>query len=152
MCAPTDREKSGVKVFHVLILVSIYISFKRVSVLFAAMSVALHYSFRKIDHHSLCDSEPIIEANVEQVYLKGCDLINFPGWIMRLRNVTHLSISNNAIGNVPAALSLLSSLNYLDMSDNQLTVMLPTFFELTELRYLDVSGNFVRTIPKGKHE
>lgn len=114
------------------------------------MSIALHYSFRKIDHEASCDIEKVQESLVEQVYLKFCDLIKFPEWLTRLQNLTHITISCNAIDNVPPQLSLIANLNYLDMSDNRLMELPPCLFELTQLRYLDVSGNFVETIPTGK--
>lgn len=114
------------------------------------MSVALHYSFRKIDHRSLCDDEKIPEDLVEQVYLKFCDLIKFPEWLTRLQNLTHINISCNAIEHVPSTLNLLTNLNYLDMSDNRLTSLAPTLFELTRLRYLDVATNFIEVIPPGQ--
>lgn len=113
------------------------------------MSIALHYSFRKIDHRSLCDEEMVAEDLVEQVYLKFCDLIKFPEWLTRLQNLTHINISCNAIEHVPSTLNLLANLNYLDMSDNRLTSLAPTLFELTRLRYLDVATNFIEVIPPG---
>ena len=51
-----------------------------------SMSIALHYSFRKIDYETLCDDNEIPKESVEQVYLKACDLIKFPDWLMRLKN------------------------------------------------------------------
>lgn len=113
------------------------------------MSIALHYSFRPIDHESLCDDK-IQEDQVEQVYLKFCDLGRFPDWLTRLPNLTHINISCNAIELVPPTLSSLTNLNYLDLSDNRLMNLSPTLFELTQLRYLDVAGNFIETIPTGE--
>lgn len=116
------------------------------------MSIALHYSFRKIDHHTLCDAEQISEDLVEQVYLKFCDLIEFPEWVTRLKNLTHINISSNAIEDFPVQLDSLKNLNYLDVSDNRLTVLPPTLFELTQLRYLDVAGNFIEILPTGERD
>lgn len=116
------------------------------------MSIALHYSFRKIDHHTLCDAEQIAEDSVEQVYLKFCDLIEFPEWVTQLKNLTHINISSNAIEEFPAQLRILACLNYLDISDNRLTVLPPTLFELTQLRYLDVAGNFIEILPTGERD
>jgi Leucine-rich repeat (LRR) protein len=115
------------------------------------MSLALHYSFRKIDHNTLCDAEQIAEESVEQVYLKFCDLVEFPEWVTRLQNLTHINISSNAIEEFPAQLNILANLNYLDVSDNRLTVLPPTVFELIQLRYLDVAGNFIEILPTGEH-
>jgi Leucine-rich repeat (LRR) protein len=114
------------------------------------MSIALHYSFRKIDHRALCEAEQISEAAVEQVYLKFCDLIEFPEWVTRLRNLTHINISSNAIEEFPAQLGILGNLNYLDVSDNRLTELPECLFELGQLRYLDVAGNFIETLPTGE--
>lgn len=116
------------------------------------MSIALHYSFRKIDHHTLCDADQIAEDSVEQVYLKFCDLIEFPEWVTRLRNLTHINISSNAIEDFPAHLSTLKNLNYLDISDNRLTDLPPNLFELIQLRYLDVAGNFIEILPTGESD
>ena len=116
------------------------------------MSIALHYSFRPIDYQSPCDADQISEDRVEQVYLKFCDLVKFPEWLMRLQNLTHINISCNAIEHVPPTLAILKNLNYLDLSDNRLLILPPTLFELTQLRYLDVAGNFIETLPTGEFE
>lgn len=115
------------------------------------MTIALHYSFRKIDRDSLCDMDSMDKERVEQMYLKCCDLANLPKWIMNFKNLSHLCLSQNAIDFVPATFSLLSNINYLDISDNCLTTMSEAFFKLSKLRYLDVSGNFIQAIPKGRH-
>jgi Leucine-rich repeat (LRR) protein len=120
------------------------------SKLIPTMSIALHYSFRPIDHQSPCNGEQIAEDRVEQVYLKFCDLEKFPEWLTRLENLTHINISCNLIEQVPSSLNLLKNLNYLDMSDNRLMTLAPTLFDLTQLRYLDVSGNFIEKIPTGE--
>jgi Leucine-rich repeat (LRR) protein len=114
------------------------------------MAIALHYSFRKIDLESLSDADHICEDQVEQVYLKFCDLIKFPDWLIRLQNLTHLNISSNAIEQVPSELSLITNLNYLDLSDNRLTELPTTLFDLVSLRYLDVAGNFIEIMPTGE--
>lgn len=113
-------------------------------------SIALHYSFRKIDNNSLCEDEPIAEDLIEQVYLKFCDLLNFPQWLGRLTNLTHINISSNMIENLPPEISHLKNLNYLDVSENSLTSLAPSLFELDQLRYLDLSGNFIEEIPTGE--
>lgn len=115
------------------------------------MSVALHYSFRKIDNQTSCDIESIQPENVDQIYLKFCDLSSFPEWLPRLQNLTHIQISNNSIDCVPAELGLVSNLQYLDMSDNRLFDFPPVLSLLSNLRYLDLSGNFIETIPTGEH-
>lgn len=115
------------------------------------MSIALHYSYRQLDKQSPYDSERIPEDSIEQVYLKCCDLIEFPEWLTGLQNLTHINISSNSIDRVPTALKLLTNLNYLDLSDNRLVNELsPTLFELISLRYLDVAGNYIETIPAGE--
>lgn len=113
------------------------------------MSIALHYSFRKIDFESLCDENEIPKESVEQVYLKACDLEKFPDWLMRLKNLTHINISCNAVENVPNDINLLENLNYLDLSDNQLMELPSSFFELAQLKYLDLSGNYLDSISGG---
>lgn len=114
------------------------------------MSIALHYSFRKIDHQTLKNEDSQIpEQSVEQVYLKVCDLIKFPEWLLKLRNLTHIVISNNLIESIPAEINLLSNLNYLDASENQIMELPATFFDLVQLKYLDLSGNFLDCLPKG---
>jgi Leucine-rich repeat (LRR) protein len=114
------------------------------------MSIALHYSFRPINHQLSCNGEQIPEDQVEQIYLKFCDLDKFPEWLTRLQNLTHINISCNLIEQVPSSLNLLKNLNYLDISDNRLMILSPALFDLTQLRYLDVSGNFIEKIPTGK--
>ena len=117
------------------------------------MSIALHYSFRQVDNKSFYNSEQIPEDSVEQVYLKCCDLLEFPEWLTNLQNLTHINISSNAIERVPIALKFLTSLNYLDLSDNRLEGELSsTLFELVNLRYLDVAGNYIETIPTGEND
>jgi Leucine-rich repeat (LRR) protein len=113
------------------------------------MSIALHYSFRKIDYQTFCENDEIPEESVEQVYLKVCDLIKFPEWLLKLRNLTHINISCNVIEAVPIDINLLENLNYLDLSDNQIMELPSTFFELKQLKYLDLSGNFLDCIPSG---
>lgn len=113
------------------------------------MSIALHYSFRTIDHQLLLESENIQEKLVEQVYLKFCDLQQIPEWLLSLENLTHINISSNVIQEIPERILKLANLNYFDVSDNRLTSLSSGIFELTQLRYLDVSGNFIETIPKG---
>lgn len=113
------------------------------------MSIALHYSFRKIDYQTFCHDNEIPEESVEQVYLKVCDLIKFPEWLLKLRNLTHVNISCNQVTTIPLEINLLSNLNYLDISDNQLLELPSSFFELTQLKYLDLSGNFLDHIPPG---
>lgn len=115
------------------------------------MSIALHYSFRKIDHQSFCNEDEIPEDSIEQVYLKACDLLQFPDWLMRLYNLTHINISCNSIDHIPSEISKLVNLNYCDMSDNRLVNLPPTLFDLTNLRYLDVAGNFIEEIPTGEN-
>lgn len=114
------------------------------------MAIALHYSFRKIDHNFMSEEEFIDEELVEQLYLKCCDLKSIPQWTLRLGNLTHLTISNNFIIELPAAISLLSNLNYLDVSNNSLATISSDFFKLNKLQYIDFSGNFLQIIPKGK--
>ncbi|KAG5681760.1 hypothetical protein PVAND_011169 [Polypedilum vanderplanki] len=111
------------------------------------MSIALHYSFRKIDYQTFCEDSEIPEESVEQIYLKVCDLIKFPEWLFRMRNLTHINISCNAIERVPIDINTLENLNYLDLSDNQIMELPSSFFELTQLKYLDLSGNFLDCIP-----
>lgn len=113
------------------------------------MSIALHYSFRKIDHEVMCDDEEIPEESVEQVYLKACDLEKFPDWLMRLKNLTHINISSNALEQIPNDINLLENLNYLDLSDNQLMDLPTSFYELEQLKYLDLSGNYLDCISAG---
>lgn len=115
------------------------------------MSIALHFSFRQLDNKSPCDGEQILEDSVEQVYLKCCDLTEFPEWLTSLQNLTHINISSNFIEQVPTELKFLTKLNYLDVSDNRLgNELSPVISELCDLRYLDVSGNFIESIPAGK--
>lgn len=113
------------------------------------MSIALHYSFRKIDYHTLCDDNEIPEEFVEQVYLKACDLTRFPDWLMRLRNLTHINISCNEIEIIPIDINSLESLNYLDVSDNRISEIPSSLLDLVQLKYLDLSGNFIDVIPTG---
>lgn len=114
------------------------------------MSIALHYSYRKIDHEAFCNQDEIPEESVEQVYLKACDLVQFPDWLMRLKNLTHINISCNAVNFVPSDIGSLTNLNYCDMSDNRLVHLTPSLFDLTNLKYLDVAGNFIEEIPTGE--
>lgn len=114
------------------------------------MSIALHYSFRTLDHQQLFESENIQEKHVEQVYLKFCDLQRFPEWLLNLQNLTHINIASNVIEEIPESIQRLSCLNYFDASDNRLSSLSSGLFNLTQLRYLDVAGNFIEKIPKGK--
>lgn len=113
------------------------------------MSIALHYSFRKIDLHTFCDDDQISEESVEQVYLKACDLEDFPKWLIRLGNLTHIVISSNLLETIPHEIHHLINLNYLDISDNQIMELPSSLFSLIELKFLDVSGNFIAILPKG---
>lgn len=115
------------------------------------MSIALHYSFRKVDQEMLCHFDKAQESVVEQVYLKFCDLFAFPEWITRFRNLTHINISSNSIENFPDELGLIENLNYFDMSDNCFISFPLVLFELNNLSYLDVAGNYIETIPTGYH-
>lgn len=126
-----------------------FLSFKKLE-LQQPMSIALHYSFRTLDHQLLFESENIQEKLVEQVYLKFCDLQRFPEWLISLENLTHINISSNVIEEIPESILKLSNLNYFDASDNRLTRLSSGLFELTQLRYLDVAGNFIERIPKGR--
>lgn len=114
--------------------------------------IALHYSFRNIDHQSPCDAEQLQEDSVDQVYLKFCDLTKFPEWLVRFPNLTHLNISCNAIERITAELDMMSNLNYLDLSNNHLLELPTKLFKLDQLRYLDVAGNFIETIPSGEDD
>jgi Leucine-rich repeat (LRR) protein len=113
------------------------------------MSIALHYSFRKIDYHNLCDGNEISEESVEQVYLKACDLVRFPEWLIKLKNLTHINISCNNVAKIPIEIKLLDNLNYFDLSDNRIMVIPAELLNLVQLKYLDLSGNFIATIPGG---
>lgn len=113
------------------------------------MSIALHYSFRKIDQESPYDRDYIQEHLVEQVYLKFCDLTGFPEWLLGLQNLTHINISCNAIDQLPPTLELLPNLNYLDASANKIAALPESLFLLTKLCYLDVSRNLIENIPAG---
>lgn len=114
------------------------------------MSIALHYSFRKINYENFCDDQEIPKQSVEQVYLKACDLIKFPEWLMGLENLTHLVMSTNILQEIPQEIDSLRNLNYLDISDNQLFELPPSLFSLEELKYLDASGNYIESLPKCK--
>ncbi|CRK91345.1 CLUMA_CG005018, isoform A [Clunio marinus] len=112
------------------------------------MSIALHYNFRNISNESSSIHEEQIDENsVEQIYLKFCNLIEFPKWLIKLHNLTHINISNNSIECFPPSINLLQNLDYLDISENRLMKLPTNFFQLTQLRYLDVSGNFIENIP-----
>lgn len=114
------------------------------------MSIALHYSFRKIDHQILDENDQISEDSVEQIYLKACDLFQFPEWIFaKLRNLTHIVISSNSLQEIPSEIKIFVHLNYLDISENQLFDLPSELFTLTKLKYLDLSANYVAVIPKG---
>lgn len=112
------------------------------------MSIALHYSFRKINYDVLCDDHHISEDQVEQVYLKACDLIKFPEWLIRLENLTHLVVSSNLLQEIPQEIENLKNLNFLDVSDNQLLSLPGSLFNLEEIKYLDASGNYIEYLPK----
>lgn len=113
------------------------------------MSIALHYSFRKIDHIIIPLDEEIIENLVEQVYLKQCELFCFPKWLERLTNLTHINISHNSISKIPPEISILQNLAFLDVSNNCVTTIPTELFELKNLTYLDLGGNFIDEIPRG---
>ena len=113
------------------------------------MSIALHYSFRKIDHNIISLDEEIIEHSVEQVYLKQCELISFPKWLERLINLTHINISHNVISKIPSEISLLQNLAFLDVSNNYVTTIPVELCELKNLKYLDLGGNLIDEIPRG---
>lgn len=114
------------------------------------MSIALHYSFRKIEQQLSCDSKQIEEDQVEQVYLKCCDLTELPEWIASLKNLTHINASCNAIEHLPPALSSLSHLNYLDLANNCLSELPKSLFDLAGLQYLDFSETSIKLIPTGE--
>jgi Leucine-rich repeat (LRR) protein len=113
------------------------------------MSIALHYSFRKINYDILCEDHSISENSVEQVYLKACDLFKFPEWLFRLENLTHLVISSNLLQQIPKDIERLKNLNYLDISENQLLELPESLFNLAEMKYLDASANYIESLPKG---
>lgn len=114
------------------------------------MSIALHYSFRKINYDILCEDHNISEEAVEQVYLKACDLDKLPIWLLRLENLTHLVISSNLLNEIPQEIDNLKNLAYLDISENQLLELPSTLFNLVEMKYLDASGNYIDNLPKCK--
>lgn len=114
-----------------------------------SMSIALHYSFRKIDLQTFCDDDQISEEAVEQVYLKACDLQIFPQWLIRLRNLTHIVIASNLLTEIPHEIDVLVNLNYLDINDNHIMELPSSLFNLVALQYLDVSKNYIGTLPKG---
>lgn len=116
------------------------------------MSIALHYSFRKIDLQAFCDDDQISEGSVEQVYLKACDLKTFPVWLIRLRNLTHIVISSNLLEAIPQEIEVLVNLNYLDINDNHILELPPSLFNIVALKYLDVSQNYIGTLPKGSFQ
>lgn len=113
------------------------------------MSIALHYSFRKIDHIIIPSDVEIIEPLVEQVYLKQCELISFPKWLERLTNLTHINISHNVIIKIPPEISILQNLAFLDISNNCVATIPTELFDLKNLTYLDLGGNLIDEIPKG---
>lgn len=113
------------------------------------MSIALHYSFRKIDQIIISFDEEIVEHSVEQVYLKQCELISFPKWLERLTNLTHINISSNAICKIPSEIGLLQNLAFLDVSNNCVTTIPAELFDLKNLKYLDLGGNLIDEIPRG---
>lgn len=112
------------------------------------MSIALHYSFRKIDYEKLCDDNSISEQSVEQVYLKACDLIKLPEWLQRLENLRHLVISSNMLQEIPQQIESFRNLSYLDVSDNQIMELPSSLFNLVEMKYFDASRNFIEILPK----
>lgn len=114
------------------------------------MSIALHYSFRRIDSDILLDVDKTQLERVDQIYLKFCDLLKFPQWLLCLQNLTHIQISNNFVDCVPDEIGLFSSLQYFDISENRLTDFPIALTQLNKLCYLDLSGNFIRTIPTGE--
>lgn len=114
------------------------------------MSIALHYSFRRIDSEISLDVDKTQLERVDQIYLKFCDLLKFPEWLICLQNLAHIQISNNFIDCVPKEIGLFTSLQYFDMSENRLTNFPIELLQLTKLCYLDLSGNFIRMIPSGE--
>ncbi|XP_018442508.2 receptor-like protein 6 [Raphanus sativus] len=61
-------------------------------------------------------------SNLEDLYLSGCNITEFPEFIRNLRNLSYLDISRNSIkGQVPYWLWSLQELHNLDLSHNSLS-------------------------------
>jgi Leucine-rich repeat (LRR) protein len=115
------------------------------------MSLALHYNYRRIDQSKIVDeAEEIDQENVSEVYLKECNLENFPYWIYQLKNLTILKISYNKIEQIDDEIGELSHLELLDISHNNLTAINRVFFKLVKLKMLDFSANRIDQFPEGQ--
>ncbi|XP_077118622.1 volume-regulated anion channel subunit LRRC8D-like isoform X1 [Ranitomeya variabilis] len=69
------------------------------------------------------------------------------GTLHRLRSLTILRLSHNAISHLPPSIELLRNLEELSISNNKLENLPVSLFNLVRLRHLDVSYNHIRLIP-----
>ncbi|XP_073444850.1 volume-regulated anion channel subunit LRRC8D-like isoform X2 [Dendrobates tinctorius] len=69
------------------------------------------------------------------------------GTLHRLRNLTILRLSHNAITHLPPSIELLRNLEELSISNNKLENLPVSLFNLVRLRHLDVSYNHIKLIP-----
>ncbi|XP_069826589.1 volume-regulated anion channel subunit LRRC8D-like isoform X2 [Dendropsophus ebraccatus] len=69
------------------------------------------------------------------------------GTLQRLRNLSILRLSHNAISRLPASIEFLRNLEELSISHNKLENLPVSFFNLVRLRHLDISYNHIRHIP-----
>ncbi|KAM4036554.1 volume-regulated anion channel subunit LRRC8D-like [Anomaloglossus baeobatrachus] len=69
------------------------------------------------------------------------------GTLQRLRSLSILRLSHNAISHLPPSIEFLRNLEELSISNNKLENLPLSLFNLVRLRHLDVSYNHLRLIP-----
>jgi Leucine-rich repeat (LRR) protein len=110
--------------------------------------MSLHLNFRCIDE---INGNQVHDPHlIEEIYIKFCDLDDFPSFTFRMCNLTHLAIASNNISTIPHEIKLLSNLTYLDISSNKICELISEIFCLEKIEYFDASYNFIKENPNGK--
>ncbi|MEI6243163.1 MAG: leucine-rich repeat domain-containing protein, partial [Chlamydiota bacterium] len=91
---------------------------------------------------------PTVQA-ITSLYLSNAGLTQIPAEISLFTNLTHLSLSQNAIKHIPTNIfQRLIQLQWIDLCYNQIQVLPPTLFQgLIQLRMLCLHYNQIQVVP-----
>jgi len=93
----------------------------------------------------LTQVEQGIQTN--SMHLDDCGLIEIPDEVLKITNLTELSIRQNRVKNVPIGIGDLVNLHSFYANDNIIVSITPVIWQLTALAAVGLSNNNMRAVP-----
>jgi Leucine-rich repeat (LRR) protein len=87
-------------------------------------------------------------TGLETIEIIGCNISEFPTFILKLKNLTELNLQGNLLTTLPSEIAQMQSLRILDCMGNDLHALPVEIGQLKNLELLDASWNLLRSLPE----